>query len=601
MMRIKSYYLPLVFAAALLWVVFASASSLSFEEADLTSYGEVYEVNRDVENNLYLSDSNADEVWKVDSSGAYTVFVVSPVQPVDAKPDSNGHIWWTDYATAFGHIQVPTNTLTYWLTPEFTQLGGLEFDGDGLVWMTEWFGLSSHLFSFELKNTELCTYTISSGSSYSYYILEDNGDLWLGNWGMKRIYRVRPSSMQAAWWDLSDVSLPNDLALDLEGHLWWTDQGLNALARLDPETNQVVTYTLPSGNFPQMVEIQDNRIWYTESGDGTFGSLDPQAAQGGARTLTTSTSSLSKSCAVLGPGTTMSVSTRTGTLEWSAGSAPLLVGENGWEVYQLPASSSPYGIASASGYMWLSDRGRQKLVRIAPPFASITIEKNTNGLDADNPPGPSLEVGESVTWSYAVTNTGNVSLTNVTVLDDVIGEINCPKTSLAAGEGMLCTSIGTAVGGQYANLGTVNATSTSGSEVSDSDPSHYFGLGPAIKIEKHTNGIDADTPPGPSIVEGEAVTWTYIITNTGNVTLTGITILDDVIGEITCPKTSLAVGEDMVCTTDGTAILGQYANLGTVSGSPPTGPDVSDSDPSHYFGVEMERFIYLPIVIKLNQ
>ena len=51
---------------------------------------------------------------------------------------------------------------------------------------------------------------------------------------------------------------------------------------------------------------------------------------------------------------------------------------------------------------------------------------------------------------------------------------------------------------------------------------------PQIEIEKSTNGADADDPPGPSIPVTDAngnptpVTWTYVVTNTGNVTLSSI-------------------------------------------------------------------------------
>jgi uncharacterized repeat protein (TIGR01451 family) len=53
---------------------------------------------------------------------------------------------------------------------------------------------------------------------------------------------------------------------------------------------------------------------------------------------------------------------------------------------------------------------------------------------------------------------------------------------------------------------------------------------------------------------------------------------------VNCPKTTLAVGESMTCTGTGIAQAGQYANIGSVSGLPPTGARVTDDDPSHYFG-----------------
>ena len=53
---------------------------------------------------------------------------------------------------------------------------------------------------------------------------------------------------------------------------------------------------------------------------------------------------------------------------------------------------------------------------------------------------------------------------------------------------MTCTATGTAVAGQYANIGTATGTPPAGQPPSDTDPSHYFGSAPGIDIEKSTNG-----------------------------------------------------------------------------------------------------------------
>jgi hypothetical protein len=47
----------------------------------------------------------------------------------------------------------------------------------------------------------------------------------------------------------------------------------------------------------------------------------------------------------------------------------------------------------------------------------------------------------------------------------------------------------------------------------------------------------------------------------------------------------LEPGASTTCTASGTAAAGQYANIGTATGTPPEGPNVTDTDPSHYFGV----------------
>ena len=48
-----------------------------------------------------------------------------------------------------------------------------------------------------------------------------------------------------------------------------------------------------------------------------------------------------------------------------------------------------------------------------------------------------------------------------------------------------------------------------------------------IQLVKSTNGLDANVPPIPFIVQGGAVTWTYAVTNTGNVFLDNISLVDD--------------------------------------------------------------------------
>ncbi|WP_434447222.1 DUF7507 domain-containing protein [Lentzea sp. E54] len=234
---------------------------------------------------------------------------------------------------------------------------------------------------------------------------------------------------------------------------------------------------------------------------------------------------------------------------------------------------------------------------LAPATPSIDIEKAVNNDDADVAPGPQIVEGSQVTWTYVVTNTGNVALQNVTVTDDRIGAITCPQSTLAVGQSMTCTATGTATLGQYVNTGTVTGNPvTGGNPVTDTDPAHYFGVEPAapsIDIEKAVNGDDADNPTGPLVPVGGEVTWTYVVTNTGNTNLVNVNVTDDKIGAITCPQGSLAVGASMTCTATGTAQTGQYVNTGLVVGTPADGngtpipgqPDVTDSDPAHYFGV----------------
>ncbi len=233
---------------------------------------------------------------------------------------------------------------------------------------------------------------------------------------------------------------------------------------------------------------------------------------------------------------------------------------------------------------------------------SLVLEKTTNGQSAENPPGQFIYSSHAVTWTYTVTNTGNVTLSNILIKDDngtpLISSDDkqiCIIPLLTPSASESCSSTGTAQSGQYTNVGAALATPPGGlAPVSATDLSNYFGAQPKIELVKMINGEDANNPPGPSILVGEPITWTYVITNTGNVTLTMVTLSDDQLALLTCPKSVLYAGESMRCTANGTAERGQQTNIGTVQATPPKGLNlVSDSDPSNYLGYLIEPAIDL--------
>lgn len=208
--------------------------------------------------------------------------------------------------------------------------------------------------------------------------------------------------------------------------------------------------------------------------------------------------------------------------------------------------------------------------------SSISIEKLTNGED-----GPVLLAGSPVEWTYNVTNTGNVTLTNISVIDSEGVIVICPKDTLIPGEYMICTANGTAIEGFYNNTGYVYGE-YNGLIVNSSDTSSYTGVNASISIEKLINGEDANEPPGPVIHLGNTVVWTFNVTNTGTVKLTNITVVDDKLGLI-CEIDELKPGESKVCTVTGQASAKSQMNIATVTGWYED-MMVMDDDPAHYFG-----------------
>ncbi len=259
----------------------------------------------------------------------------------------------------------------------------------------------------------------------------------------------------------------------------------------------------------------------------------------------------------------------------------------------------------------------------------IQIIKFTNGQDANDPNGadvPIIAPGDTVTWTYEITNIGPIDIPeeDIAVTDNIPGVVPVlvqkgdgdgilvpgevwfyqatgiaidlvnPPTEPSLGLQLVddvCSQNGSTEtrSTAYTNVGTVTIPTTE-----DDDPSSYCTT-PAIDLIKYCQGIDANDPNGadvPVVVDGQTITWTYVITNTGGTALEDIVLTDGPLGTITCPRNTLLVGESMTCTQTGDTSIadpnGLIANLGTVIGcadglSPPcTGiARVSDDDPSH--------------------
>ncbi len=113
-------------------------------------------------------------------------------------------------------------------------------------------------------------------------------------------------------------------------------------------------------------------------------------------------------------------------------------------------------------------------------------------LDADVAPGPVLRTGSTVTWTYVVTNTGQIPLTNVSIVDDE-GTPNDPSdditftfltdpllANIAPGESVTVSASAIVVDGPHSNLATVQTDE----QVSDSDPAQFVGQESKDKAKK---------------------------------------------------------------------------------------------------------------------
>ena len=241
-----------------------------------------------------------------------------------------------------------------------------------------------------------------------------------------------------------------------------------------------------------------------------------------------------------------------------------------------------YNIATATGLdpkcQQVCDMADEDVLAYQNAHISLTKVATETSFDA---------VGDVIHYTLTATNDGNVTLHNVTITDPKLDTLTfTPAAPATLLPGQTLSATGTHVvtqadidAGTYLNNAEANGIAPDETKVSDADAEEVTaGQSPSISIDKTTNGGD-----GMYIPVGSVVTWTYLVINTGNVTLTNIEVKDSDLGIIgTIP--TLAPGASSTLTKTGTAVSGAYGNTATAVGTPPLGIAVTDTDDSSYFG-----------------
>ncbi|MDN4641348.1 hypothetical protein QCD70_13910 [Agreia sp. PsM10] len=215
--------------------------------------------------------------------------------------------------------------------------------------------------------------------------------------------------------------------------------------------------------------------------------------------------------------------------------------------------------------------------------SGLSIVKTTNGEDVDSAPGLPLTPGDEVDWSYTVTNTGSLPLTDVLVEDyDHDGELVFSDTipALAPGESVTLNASGTAIEGQYHNTVTATAEDPAGGETPlvAADDSWYFGVIPGLDIEKQVS--KSASGPWSETVEvttGDASYWQIVVTNTGNSTLTDVVVTDDELDE-TVEVGTLAAGESRTIPLTLDHTTRAFTNVAVATGVALDGSELDASD-----------------------
>jgi LysM repeat protein len=245
----------------------------------------------------------------------------------------------------------------------------------------------------------------------------------------------------------------------------------------------------------------------------------------------------------------------------------------GWQPYRIQRGDTLYALAVASGstVLQLMDNncltssniqaGQIIFLPFAPPTktltptvtltppptqplqARLTLEMTALTAGYDSP-------GDTLNYSYTLRNTGTATLSGPFSVTDSRASVSCsPSAQLAVGASLSCTGSYSVTqadidAGSLTNTATAQAV-YSGSAVNSNSVSQ------TVNASRNPGlSLNVDTSSGSYASPGDSLDYTYQLSNTGNVTLSGpFTVSDNPAGAADCSSApaSLAPGGSFSC------------------------------------------------------
>ena len=164
------------------------------------------------------------------------------------------------------------------------------------------------------------------------------------------------------------------------------------------------------------------------------------------------------------------------------------------------------------------------------PRAAIDLDKRpARPIDVDG--NGRADAGDTIAYTFVVTNTGNVTLTAVTVTDPKVGAGHLPgRRRSRRARSTTCTATYTLTQADV-DAGAVDNTATARAHRRPGPPVTAAGHRrpptiPARPVDRarQVGGARSSTSTATARDAGDTIAYTFMVTNTGNVTLDPVTV-----------------------------------------------------------------------------
>jgi virginiamycin B lyase len=212
---------------------------------------------------------------------------------------------------------------------------------------------------------------LGSGSSPHGVIVGPDGAPWITDSGLNAIVRVDPQTEEVQVFPLpaeTGYTNLNTAAFDPNGILWFTGQG-GIYGRLEPDTGNMQVFESPRGPGPYgITTTPDGAVYYASLAGDYVGRIDPESGE----------------ATVLEPPTVAQGARRVWSdsagrvwvSEWEAGQVAVYdPTSDSWKEWKLPGDQpQAYAVyVDDQDMVWLSDFRANALVRFDPTAEAFTV------------------------------------------------------------------------------------------------------------------------------------------------------------------------------------------------------------------------------------
>jgi len=149
-------------------------------------------------------------------------------------------------------------------------------DPKGNIWLT--LAETGHLARFNPDKNEWKLFKVPTSKSRPQGLVSDaGGNIWFTENAVGKIGRVDAATGSIAEYSIPSSKDPQTLAFGSDGALWFTSQNSNLIGRMDIATGKFIEFSVPTQNSKPsgIVAAGDGGLWFCEFAGKKLGRVDP--------------------------------------------------------------------------------------------------------------------------------------------------------------------------------------------------------------------------------------------------------------------------------------------------------------------------------------